>query len=55
MHDLRVQMVSVEATPADSPLRVEFDHLHRDSVRVEMAVLLIGIAALFFAVRDPVS
>jgi uncharacterized membrane protein len=55
MHDLRVQMVSVDATPKDSPLRVEFDHLHEWSVRLEVAVLLIGIASLFFTVRDPAS
>ena len=55
MHDLRVQMVSVDATPKDNPLRVEFDHLHEWSVRLEVAVLLIGIASLFFTVRDPAS
>jgi uncharacterized membrane protein len=55
MHGLRVQMVSVDATPKDNPLRVEFDHLHEWSVRLEVAVLLIGIASLFFTVRDPVS
>jgi hypothetical protein len=55
MHELRVQMVSVDATPKDNPLRVEFDHLHEWSVRLEVAVLLIGIASLFFTVRDPAS
>jgi uncharacterized membrane protein len=55
MHELRVQMVSVDATPKDNPLRVEFDHLHAWSVRLEVAVLLIGIASLFFTVRDPAS
>jgi hypothetical protein len=52
MHALRTQMVSVDATPRESPLRVEFDHLHQLSVRVEVAVLLIGIASLFFTVRN---
>ena len=52
MHDLRVQMVSVDATPKDNPLRVEFDRLHGWSVRLEVAVLLIGIASLFFTVRN---
>jgi uncharacterized membrane protein len=55
MHDLRVQMVSVDATPKDNPLRVEFDHLHDWSVRLEVAVLLIGIASLFFTVRNPTT
>jgi uncharacterized membrane protein len=52
MHDLRVQMVSVDATPKDNPLRVKFDRLHDWSVRLEVAVLLIGIASLFFTVRN---
>ena len=45
-------MVSVDATPKDNPLRVEFDRLHDWSVRLEVAVLLIGIASLFFTVRN---
>jgi hypothetical protein len=55
MHDLRTQMVSVDATPKDSPLRVEFDDLHQLSVRLEVAVLLIGIVSLFFTVRNPAN
>jgi uncharacterized membrane protein len=51
MAELRKQMISVDATPRDHPLRVEFDRLHQWSVRMEGAVLLIGIAALFFTVR----
>jgi hypothetical protein len=53
MHDLRNQMVSVDTTPRDSPLRVEFDGLHELSVRLEVAILLIGIVSLFFTVRNP--
>ena len=49
--ELRTEMVSVDATPKDNPLRVEFDRLHQTSVRIEVAVLLIGIAALFLTVR----
>jgi uncharacterized membrane protein len=55
MFALRTQMVSVEATAANNPLRVEFDHLHQISVRLEVAVLLIGIASLFFTVRNPAA
>jgi hypothetical protein len=51
MNELRRQMVSVVATPPDSPLRVEFDRLHRVSVQLEGATLLIGVAALFLTVR----
>jgi uncharacterized membrane protein len=49
--ELRTEMVSVDATPKDNPLRVEFDRLHQTSVRIEVTVLLIGIAALFLTVR----
>jgi uncharacterized membrane protein len=50
--ELRSEMVSVDATPKDNPLRVEFDRLHRVSVRMEVMVLVIGIAALFCTVRS---
>jgi uncharacterized membrane protein len=49
--ELRTEMVSVDATPKDNPLRVEFDRLHQASVRIEVVVLLIGIAVLFLSVR----
>ena len=52
MAHLRVQMVSVDRTPEDNPLRAEFNRLHRVSVRLEAAVLLAGLAALFFTVRN---
>jgi uncharacterized membrane protein len=48
---LRTEMVSVDATPKDNPLRVEFDRLHQTSVRIEVVVLLLGIAAVFLTVR----
>lgn len=55
MEALRAQMISsmgsVSATPATNPLRAGFDRLHTVSVRLEMAVLLGGIAALVFSVR----
>lgn len=51
MDALRVQMGSVDATPADSALRVAFDRLHQYSVRLESAVLLSGLAALFLTAR----
>jgi hypothetical protein len=47
MDALRAQMGSVEAAGADNPLRVDFDRLHQYSVRLESAVLLSGLAALF--------
>jgi len=49
---LRAEMGSIDATPLDNPLRVEFDRLHRASVRIEGTVLLLGLVGLFLAVRD---
>jgi hypothetical protein len=49
---LRSQMGSVQATPASDPRRAEFDKLHRVSVDLEVGVLLIGLAALFLALRE---
>jgi len=49
---LRREMVSVDATPRDNPLRVEFDRLHQMSVRIEGAVLLLGLAGIFLTVRN---
>jgi uncharacterized membrane protein len=50
--ELRTEMVSVDATPKDDPLRVEFDRLHQMSVRIEVVVLLTGVVALFLALRN---
>ena len=52
MTALRAQMGSVDRTPADNPLRLEFNRLHRISVHCELGVLLLGIAALFLTVRE---
>ena len=51
MDALRARMGSVDATPRENPLRVEFDRLHRVSVQIESGVLLVGLAALFLTVR----
>jgi uncharacterized membrane protein len=52
MAELRVQMGSIEATDARNPLLVEFQKLHRRSVFLESGVLLAGIAAMFWLVRE---
>jgi uncharacterized membrane protein len=44
---------SVDAMPADNPLRAQFDHLHRVSVQLEGATLLLGVIALFLTVQFP--
>jgi hypothetical protein len=53
---LRVQMGSIQATAEDSPLLAEFARLHRISVLLESGVLLAGLAAFYFMVKElPVS
>jgi uncharacterized membrane protein len=52
MTHLRAEMGSVERTPAESPLRAEFNRLHQWSVRLEAGVLLAGLATLFFTIRE---
>jgi uncharacterized membrane protein len=49
---LRTQMGSIQATPADNPLRVEFDRLHQRSVMLESGVLLAGFATMFLLVKE---
>jgi uncharacterized membrane protein len=55
MAALRVQMGSIQATAADSPLLAEFSRLHRISVSLESGVLLAGIAAMFLMVKELAS
>lgn len=40
MARLRAEMGSIEKTPVESPLRVEFNSLHQWSVRIEVGVLI---------------
>ena len=49
---LRVQMGSIQATAADSPLLAEFGRLHRISVSLESGVLLAGLAAMYLMARE---
>jgi hypothetical protein len=53
MEALRAQMGSVDATPATNALRISFDRLHVISVRLEMAVMVCGLAALALISRKP--
>ena len=55
MDTLRQQMGSYASTPASSPLRQQFDHLHVLSVRLETGVLIAGIVALFLTVWQRIS
>jgi hypothetical protein len=49
---LRMQMGSIQATSAGSPLLAEFARLHTISVGLESGVLLAGMAAMFCMVKD---
>jgi hypothetical protein len=51
MDALRVQIGSIEAAPAGSPLLAQFNRLHQYSVQLEMVVLLSGLVALFLTAR----
>jgi hypothetical protein len=52
MDALQARMGSVAATAASDPLRVQFDRLHGISVALEVAILVIGLVALFLTVRE---
>jgi hypothetical protein len=49
---MRVQMGSIQATAANSPLLAAFGRLHRISVSLESGVLLAGIAAMYLMARE---
>jgi len=49
---LRSQMGSVAATAPSDTRRIEFDRLHRASVDIEAGVFVIGLVALFLAMRE---
>lgn len=55
MAALRVQMGSIEATAAGSPLLAEFSRLHRISVSLESGVLLLGFVAMYLMAREAVA
>lgn len=56
MEALRLQAGgSLQTLPEGSAIRASFDRLHRISVRLEVGVLLAGIAALVFTSRPPVQ
>src|SRR5215475_3260009 len=52
MEHLKRQMVSVQNTPENDPLRVEFERLHHVSVAYETAVLILGFASMVLLVRE---
>lgn len=51
MHALRAEAGVIDNVPLDSPLREEFNRLHRWSEGFETSVLLLGLAALYLTAR----
>ena len=51
MHAIRAEVGVIDGgidnVPPDNPLRMEFDHLHMWSEKLEVAVLLLGLVALY--------
>jgi len=52
MAALRVQMGSIQATAADSPVLAQFSRWHRISVSLESGVLLAGIVGMYLMVKE---
>ena len=48
---LRNDMVFIDDVPHDDARRVEFNHLHVWSTRLESTVLLLGLAVIFLTAR----
>jgi hypothetical protein len=51
MATLRAQFGDIDTVPATDPGRMQFDSLHVWSVRLEVAVLLMGLAVLYLTSR----
>lgn len=47
MNAMRVQLGSIDQVAPTDPLRMEFNRLHQWSTRVEMTVLVLGIAVIY--------
>jgi len=54
MERLKREMVSVQNTPENDPLRLEFNRLHHVSVAYETAVLILGFTSMVLLVRESV-
>ena len=52
MAALRVSFGDIDTVAADNPARVQFDALHTWSVRLEMAVLVLGLAVVYLTARS---
>jgi hypothetical protein len=48
---LRAQFGDIDAVAPDNPARIQFDALHRWSVRLEVVVLLMGLAVTYLTAQ----
>ena len=51
MHAIRAEAGVIDDLPPDSPMRMEFDRLHMWSEKLEVAVLLLGLVALYMTAQ----
>ncbi len=51
MASLRSQFGDIDTVPADNPARMQFDALHHWSVRLEVVVLLLGLAVIYLTAQ----
>jgi Domain of unknown function (DUF4149) len=54
MAALRSSMGEIDSAPSNDPVRLDFNHLHGWSTRVEIAVLLLGLVVAY-AIAQPFS
>lgn len=52
MNAIRASIGEIDAAPADSPARLQFDALHHWSTRVEGGVLLLGLLVTYLTARS---
>lgn len=51
MESLRTDMGAIDEVSSTDARRIEFNQLHHWSTRIEMAVLALGLCALYLSVR----
>lgn len=51
MDAIRASIGAIDAAPADSPARLQFDALHHWSTRIEAGVLLLGLAVAYLTAK----
>ncbi|MGH9502799.1 MAG: DUF4149 domain-containing protein [Terriglobales bacterium] len=52
MDAIRASMGEIDAEPADSPARLQFDGLHHWSTRIESGVILLGLVVAYLTARS---